>query len=258
MPNLHNLYNLYKTRHLMLAITALIFASGCNQKALEEQIAACEAEKAQLQGQVENWEERFDRESARWTEMETTVTEALPKSLNEFHEERERIVAMVPEQVQNEVEGYLNDYFATVMKGFEFLQKDNTEIKLQLETTNKVLANLGADTRYIGNAVDEALVEERYRREALRMRVDSVSENLDDVIDLIVEFDQTYINCKDCPDRLRLNRKQRETISAFHQELMADLANLKDAPANPPGDTGAGIDDGGALDPPEDTEAEGR
>lgn len=232
-------------------LTALIVLSGCNQKALEEQVAACEAEKVQLQAQIEDWEKRFDRESTRWTEMESTITEALPRTLGEFHEERERIVAMVPEQVQNEVEGYLNDYFATVMKGFEFLQKDNTDIKLQLEATNKVLSNLGADTRYIGNAVDEALVEERYRRDALRSRVDAVSENLNDIIELIVEFDQTQINCKSCPERLRLNRKERETIAAFHQELMADLANLKDAPTSPVPDGGEASEDEAVIAEPE-------
>jgi chromosome segregation ATPase len=229
--------------HLILLATALILASGCNQKALEEQVAACEAENVQLQTQIEDWVERFDRESTRWTEMESTITEALPKALGEFHEERERIVAMVPEQVRGEVEGYLSDYFTTVMTGFEFLQKDNTDIKLQLEATNKVLSGLRTDTNSIGYAVDEALVEERYRRDALRTRVDAVSQNLNDVIELISEFDKAHINCKTCPQRLKFNRKQREAVLTFHQELMVDLANLKDAPTSPLPDSATSDDD---------------
>ena len=211
---------------ILAALALILTTTGCNQKALEEQVANCEAEKVQLQGQIEDWESRFDRESERWTEMEATITEALPRSLDEFHDEKERIVAMVPDQVKNEVEGYLNDYFTTVMRGFELLQKDNTDIKLQLQATNKVLENLGSDTRSIGYAVDEALVEERYRRDALEGQVQDVEQKLTDVIDLIVEFDQTRINCKKCPDRLTLSRKEREAISGFHQDLMADLSRL--------------------------------
>ena len=44
---------------------------------------------------------------------------------------------------------------------------------------------------------------------------------------MLSDFDQSKINCKDCPDRLRLNRHERETITAFHQQLTNALANLQ-------------------------------
>lgn len=216
---------------ILLALTSCLFQAGCVAKkdleASQAELATCEDEKLKLEATVISWEARFDRESTRWTEMETSISEALPRALTEFHQERERIVEMMPEQVQSEVSGYLDDYFATVMKGFEILSQDNSEIKLQLETTNKVLASVGADTRSINTAIDQALAEERTKRNQLDEQITTQSQHLSDLIDQVVEFDQTMINCKSCPERLRLNRRERETIIAFHQELISDLAALR-------------------------------
>jgi len=47
------------------------------------------------------------------------------------------------------------------------------------------------------------------------------------VVDQVVAFDTNKINCKKCPDKLTLSRKERETITAFHQNLIASLAALQ-------------------------------
>lgn len=219
---------------IALVLFSCLLQAGCVSKkeleASQASLAECEDAKQRLEANVLSWEQRFDRESTRWEEMESSVREALPQALGEFHEERERIIAMVPEQVQTEVSGYLDDYFATVMKGFEILSQDNSEIKLQLQATNKALAAVGADTRSINTAIDEALAEERTKRNELDDQLAGQGEHVSELIDLVVEFDQTSINCKSCPERLRLNRRERETILAFHQELIADLAALRNAP----------------------------
>ncbi len=199
-------------------------SAGCASKADLEtarlQLAACDQEKTKLEAAVISWEERFDRASGSWSEIEASVTDALPAALTELHTERERIIELVPEQVQAEVSAYLEEYFATVMKGFGQLSDDNADIKRQLVATHKVLESVGADTRAIGTTIDETVAEERAQRQ-------QVSTQLAELVDLVVEFDQNRINCKQCPDRLKLNRKSRENILAFHAELMADLADLQ-------------------------------
>jgi len=215
----------------VLIVIAALLASGCVAKSeLEEaqaQLAACQEERAQAEAEVASWERRFDRESSRWEELGTSVADAVPQALRQFEEERTRILEAVPDQVQTEVATYLDDYFATVMQGFELLSEDNSEIKLQLQATQKALEAVGADTRDIGLAIDEALAEEKEQRQNLDQRLDRLAGHLSDVVEQVVEFDQTRINCKRCPERLRLNRKERETILGFHAELMSDLSDLQ-------------------------------
>ncbi|MEM7584253.1 MAG: hypothetical protein AAF560_12770 [Acidobacteriota bacterium] len=219
---------------LLLALLCVGCASKKDLEAVQAQLAACEADKQKLEADVIAWEERFDSASNRWNDVEASVSEALPTAINEFHTERERIIELVPEQVQGEVTAYLDDYFTTVMQGFGKLAEDNKEIKLQLNATHKALEAVGADTRAISTAIDQSVSEERAMREDEAARRERVATRLAETVDLIVEFDQTRLNCKDCPERIRLRDKSREVLLAFHAELMSDLADLQRFAGDPP------------------------
>lgn len=233
--------------HTALATTAFLaaalLAGGCVSKSqfeeVEGQLATCEQEKAKADAAVISWEQRFDRESKRWTEMEKSVTTALPRALSEFQEERQRIVKLVPEQIRTDLNRYLDDYSATVTRGFERMKADNDEIKLQLAATEKALQivskdtkSIDANTQSIGKMIDQTVSGERNKRERL-------AQDLTDLMNRIVEFDQTKINCKGCPERLKMRDKTKEEMLAFHQELMQDLATIQNSALVPPPPTGA-------------------
>lgn len=215
----------------LLLLPLMVFGIGCVSKSEHENVQAelqlCAEDQAVLEAKVAQWEDRFDRESQRWSSVESTVTEAMPKALDEFHAERKRILEMVPEQVQSEVETYLEDYFSTVMQGFQVLSQDNSDIRLQLQTTQKVIEQIGARTESIGagteainQAIDQALADEQ-------AKVAEVSLQISNVIEQIAEFDQTRINCKNCPERLRLSKKEREEILGLHAQLTTTLSQLQ-------------------------------
>lgn len=227
-----------KPESIAIALTSLLLATGCASKkdleAARAELGACEEDKVKLEASVISWEQRFDGASTRWSEIEASVADALPKALDEFHSERDRIIKLVPEQVQGEVTAYLDDYFTTVMKGFSQLADDNEEIKIQLRATHKALETVGADTRAIGASIDQTVSEERAKREAEQQRRERISTQLSELVDQVVEFDQSRVNCKDCPDRLRLRDRSREAILGFHAELMSDLSDLQRFAGSPP------------------------
>ncbi len=233
---------------ISIALTVLfLLSTGCASKkdleAAQTQLATCEEEKVQLEAAVIAWEERFDSASIRWSDLEDSVSDALPKALDELHTERERIIELVPQQVQGEVEAYLEDYFTTVMKGFSQLSEDNKDIKLQLSSTYKALEAVGADTRAISASIDQTVSDERAKREDEQARRERVSTQLSEVVDQIVDFDHSRLNCKDCPQRIKLKDKAREVLLAFHAELMSDLADLQTFAGETPSPDAAGTDD---------------
>ncbi len=228
----------------LLLIALFLLSFGCASKAeveeLRAQLATCDEERARAEASVIAWEQRFDRENRRWEEMENSVIEAVPRALTELHEERERILELVPEQVENEVSAYLDDYFATVMKGFELLNQDNHDIQLRLDATFEALKTVGKDTRSISTAIDGALADERAQRDAIGQQLGALSGELTAIVDRIVGFDQQRINCKNCDQRLRLNRKQRQAILSLHAELLLALAEVQANASKPVvEDTGA-------------------
>ena len=239
---------------IILTLMILLACTGCASKkdleAARAQLAACEEERTRLEASTIAWEQRFDQASGRWNELEAEVTSALPKALGELHTERERIIELVPEQVKSEVNAYLEDYFTTVMKGFSRLAEDNAEIKSRMEATYQALEAVGADTRAIGYTIDQTMAHDRVQREAENARRQDVLAGMSGLVDRVVAFDRDRINCKNCPDRLKLNRKQKEAVLGLHAELMAELSSLQtlavgltaeeDAPADGDGDTESG------------------
>ncbi|MDA8020377.1 MAG: hypothetical protein MPN21_23310 [Thermoanaerobaculia bacterium] len=244
---------------LTASLILTLLLAGCVAKgeheALQGELAQCEEQLAQSKAENISWQNRFDRESQRWEQVGASIEEAVPRALNELDEERERIIQAVPEQVQEEVSRYLDGYFNTVMRGFDALNEQNERTRIELETTNKVLASLGADTKQIGQAIDSSLTESKAKRE-------QIASHLTDMIDHIVEYDQTRLNCKRCPERLKMRDRSREELLAFHAELMADLAELQTfaslAGSSPPAELGGEAGNESEADAATDeTEADG-
>lgn len=244
-------------RRLILLLLAMPAVLACGvpkeeHEALQSTLAACEEEKISAQAAVMAWEQRFDRESSRWEEMEASISDALPRALSDFHAEKERLVEQMPENVQAELDAYLEDYFVTVMAGFDRLVSDNKEIKLELKATQRVLDRIGGDTQEIresttaiDDALDEAFKEERGLRFAERAKREAIEQDLTGIVSHLTEWDRTRINCKQCPERLTLSRKERETITALHGDLIRRLTELQasagqnESPAAP-AETGEG------------------
>lgn len=225
------------SRSMSVPLVVLLLAAGCVSKkahqATTDQLAECTDETAALEAQVARWQDRFDRESNRWETMQASITEAVPNALAEFDAERDRILELVPEQVQFEVSSYLDDYFSTVMKGFELMRQDTRDVQIQLEATRQALEVVGADTKAIGVVIDRAVGEERDRRA-------EVASGLSALIDQVVGFDRDRIHCKSCPDRVKLNRKEREAVLGFHAELLEALSDLQRTAAANTGDQAGG------------------
>lgn len=199
-------------------------ATGCVSKedleTAQTELAACQEEKQTLQAEIDRWQQRFDRESERWQTIETSVIEAVPNALAEFDAERDRILELVPEQVQYEVSSYLEDYFGTLMVAFRQVQGDSRDIKLQLDATQKALSMIGKDTQQIGTAIDEAVTAEAVKRQA-------VADGLAILHEQLVGFGRERIDCVDCQGRIKLNKREREAIQGFHAEMISAISALQ-------------------------------
>lgn len=207
-----------------LTLSTTLLAVGCVSKkqyeTVQTELAACQEEKAAAQADVLAWQQRYDRETTRWDQMEQSISDSVPKALIEFNAEKERILELVPEQVKFEVQSYLEDYFNTVMKGFELLKKDNDEIRLQLAATQGAVETVGQDTRSIGKALEQDVATEKAKRE-------QIATQLAALVAEITTFDNKHVDCKSCPEYLSLSKKEREALSAFHGTLTNKLAELQ-------------------------------
>jgi hypothetical protein len=126
----------------------------------------------------------------------------------------------LPAQVRAEVEVQLNKLVRQLEAGFGALATENARMAAALEKQQDTLATVASD---VSGAREDLIAEVT----ALRTQREAVGEQVGEAISLVQEWDQNRVLCKDCPDKLRLNKKEIEAITALHAELVQRLAALK-------------------------------
>lgn len=212
-------------RSMMVFLLAISLAfTGCISKsaheAIQVQLDECRADKQAAQGAADACEKRYDREIARFDTLDSTLEEVVPEALSTFRAEREEILEQVPVQVRDEVEAYLDEFATAVARSFQRLSDDNEKILGELGVAKIELAKLGSDTEKLIAAGVDSTIEEVRESQVSREALDARSAN---IVAMILDFDRTRINCKDCEKRLRLNKKEIQAITAFHGTLIENL-----------------------------------
>ncbi len=205
-----------------LAVAALL--GGCVSKKQHEEVvaklASCEAERSQAISTLATCQENAQREAERWNQIATAVQQEAPSVLKQLEAERTTFLQQLPEAVRTQVDSYLSKFAADVRRAFVVLSEENQKLAAQVEGLSQTAG------RTEGKA-DAILGRMEARERALLAEADRLQQGIAAVASQITEYDRTVINCRDCKDKLSLNRKEREAISAFHSRLVDALNQLR-------------------------------
>lgn len=203
-------------------------ASKSDLESAQSLLEECRSDKSLAQEAALSCQDRYDSEVRRWQDTDALLAEVLPRAMEDFRAERDRIIELIPVETQQEVEGYLDELSDGMARGFQVLREENETVLLQLEiaqTKLDVLADqtgsIGEEARSITARLDGALADQQQRALATRRSIAGVVET-------IHVFDREFINDRDSEERLRLNRNQRETIKGFHDDVVGRLAALQE------------------------------
>ena len=197
-------------------------ASKVDLESAQSLLEECRNDKSLAQEAALSCQDRYDSEVRRWQDTDALLAEVLPRAMEDFRTERDRIIELIPAETRQEVEGYLDELSDGMARGFQVLREENETVFLQLEiaqTKLDVLADqtdsIGEEARSITALLDGALEEQQERA-------------LAGVVERIHVFDKEFINDRDSKERLRLSRNQRETIKGFHDDVVGILAALQE------------------------------
>jgi len=221
---------------LWCACAVLAVSMGCVSRArhqtVETELSECRRDKVAAQEAAQFCNRRYSQEVERWDDIQAVVEEVLPETVKNFEAERDRIVAMMPEEVQREVDAYLANFAQAVARGFDLLTEQNREILGELQLYKASLEEVGVRTRSIDETMTARLRDSAVELEEIaadRRRSDRlVAETANALVDEVQIFDQTYISDRASRERLKLNRNQRETVALFHDRLVRHLIELRD------------------------------
>jgi hypothetical protein len=207
-----------------VAVLVLAAASGCVSKSKFEEsqakVAACEAERTQAVAAAASCQENVTKEAARWDALTESLTKEAPAVLENIQNEKAEFLRQLPEAVRTQVDSYLEKFSGDVRKAFALMRDENQKMAAKLAEVGDTAGRTEGKADIIIGRIEE-------RERALVADAGRVQQGIADVIGRIGEFDRTMINCRDCDDRLVLSRKERETISAFHSQMVEALTGLR-------------------------------
>ena len=207
--------------------TRLLFSPACVKKseydALAGDLAAAQEELASVRATLTQKEADLAACNTQWQEAmkafggEHARTQDVIAGVKEW---KLQVEEALPAQVRAEVEVQLNKLVRQLEAGFGALATENARMAATLEKQQETLASVATD---VSGAREDLIAEVT----ALRTQREAAGGQLDEVISLVQEWDQTRVLCKNCEEKLRLNKKEIEAIAALHAELVQRLAAPK-------------------------------
>ncbi|MCL4837229.1 MAG: hypothetical protein KJ058_04600 [Thermoanaerobaculia bacterium] len=215
-------------RIVLACLTLLLLASaGCVKKsdydALAADLATARQELEETRGVLVQKEADLAACNTQWQEAmkafggEHARTQDVIAGVKEW---KLQVEQKLPAQVRAEVEAQLNTLVRQLEAGFGALATENAKMAEALERQNEAINTVATNV----SGAREDLISEVT---ALRTEREAVGAKVNEVIALVQEWDQSRMLCKDCEDKLRLNKKEVEAITGLHAELVQRLAELK-------------------------------
>ncbi len=210
------------TSRLSIAIVAAaLLATGCVKKSDHQVVVT----------QLEECKQRADEYEGLYQqameERKQTLVEAmdyLPTAAAELRQELDvklqEVTAGLDSRVREQVSAMLDRMTQQMAQGYRALSEQNTQLQTQLADARGVLDVVMQKTGTIERSVGEDRVAMLRRRESVMTKIDGLSSK-------VSNWKYSRVDCQGCPERLRLNDRERDEISQLHTEVIADLETLR-------------------------------
>jgi exonuclease VII large subunit len=206
---------------LIVTATVALLAGGCVKKSEYQSVVT----------QLEECKQRSDEYEGLYQqameERKQTLVEAmdyLPTAAAELRQELDvklqEVTAGLDTRVREQVREMLDRMTQQMAQGYRTLSEQNQQLQTQLADARGVLDVVMQKT----GAIERTVGEERV---AMLRRRESVMGQIDDLSETISTWKYSYVDCKDCDTRLRLNDRERQEISSLTTQLASDLEALR-------------------------------
>jgi exonuclease VII large subunit len=202
-------------------MTVALLATGCVKKSDFE---AKVTELAECKERADEYEGLYQQ---AMEERKQTLVEAmdyLPTAAAELRQELDvrlqEVTAGLDTRVREQVREMLDRMTQQMAQGYRALSEQNTQLQTQLTDARGVLDVVMQKTGSIERSVGEERVALLRRRESVMTKIDGLSSK-------VSNWKYSRVDCQGCPERLRLNDRERDEISQLHTEVIADLENLR-------------------------------
>lgn len=216
-------------RYSGLVLTALVVA-GCGvSKGDHEQVVAeleeCRAESAR-------WESLYQESVEERRVALDQALELLPAAHEELRSEIDlrlgEATQQLDETLKAEVQKSVYELAEAMASGYNMLQQENERLQTQLAESRGLIESVLEKTDTIEQAA--GAIEERVgvEREAFLAARQSLLLEIGEVEAFLRDWQYKYVDCRECEERLRINKREREALARFYDEVVSRLAAVRE------------------------------
>ena len=216
-------------RYFGLMLAALL-ATGCGvSKADHEQVVA---ELEECKAESLRWESLYQESVEERRLALDRALEMLPAAHEELRTQMDvrlgEVTRSLDESLRAEVQESVYELAEAMASGYNMLQQENQQLQAQLTESRNliemVLEKAGTIEEKAGT-IEERVGEEKdaflAARQALLLEIGEVEAYLRD-------WQYMHVDCRECVERLRINKREREALAQLHDEVIARLESVRE------------------------------
>lgn len=199
----------------------LLLAGGCVKKSEHE---ALQAQLVECQERADEYEGLYQAEMEKRSFALQEAADFLPAAANELREQLdtrlEEVTRDLDAQIRADVQQTLDGLTNAMAQGYQELRGQNAELQGQLRESRTMLETLMERTGSIERSVGSDRV-------ALLAKRDAVMERISSLTDMVNDWKYKHVDCRECPEKLRLNKRERDAIAQIQLQTVEALEALR-------------------------------
>ncbi len=215
-------------RYLGLALATLLLA-GCGVKQADHDQMVAELEECRAESL--RWESLYQESVEERRLALDQALEMLPAAHEELRSQIDLRLGEVTQELDDsmkaEVQESVYELAEAMASGYNMLQQENKQLQAQLaesrglietvlERTTSIEESAGTIEQRVGVEQDVFLAQ----RQALLLKIGEVESFLRD-------WQYTHVDCKECVERLRINKRERDALAQLHDDVIERLGEVR-------------------------------
>ena len=204
--------------------------AGCGIKQADHD--AVVAERDECQADAERWESLYQESVEERRMALDQALEMLPAQHAELRSQIDlrltEVTQAMDESLKAEVQESVYELAEAIASGYNVLQDENKQLQAQLGESRELIENVleKADSlEQTAGSIEEQVGAEKAAFLAARQ---AALLEIGEVEAFVRDWKYTYVDCKGCDERLRINARERDALAQLNDDVVSRLSSVRE------------------------------
>jgi hypothetical protein len=215
-------------RYPSVLLTALL-AAGCGVSKKDHAQTVAELEECRAESL--RWESLYQESVEERRQALDEALAMLPAAQQELRSQIDlhlaEVTAALDETLKSEVQESIYELAEAMASGYNMLQQENRTLQAQLGESRRLIESVLEKAGTIEQTT--GTIEERVgaEKEAFVAARQGLLLEIGEVEAFLRDWQYMHLDCKECVERLHINKRERDALAKFNDEMVARLVAVR-------------------------------